>query len=125
MRLHVLEGKDFTRAPIEVAVMDSPGGLAWRTQQPLVVPDVTVETRFSPEMNFLRDKGIRSYCALPLTTVEKRLGALGLGSSRVSAYSEKNQPLLLRGARQLALAVEDALTRRTLQEQEEPVARPP
>src|SRR5712692_11788060 len=34
MRLHVLEGKDFTRAPIEVPVMDSPGGLAWRTQQP-------------------------------------------------------------------------------------------
>ncbi len=119
MRLHVLEGKDFTRAPIEVAVMDSPGGLAWRTQQPLVVPDVTVETRFSPEMNFLRDKGIRSYCALPLTTVEKRLGALGLGSSRVSAYSEKNLPLLRRVAQLLALAVENALTREALQQQKE------
>jgi len=99
--------------------MDSPGGLAWQTQQPLVVPDVNAETRFSPEMNFLKDKGIRSYCALPLTTAEKRLGALGLGSSRVSAYSEENLPLLRRVAQLLALAVENALTREALQQEKE------
>src|SRR5712692_5615248 len=52
MRLHdALEGKDLARPPIEVPVMDSPGGLAWQTQQPLVVPDVNAETRFSPEMS--------------------------------------------------------------------------
>ena len=34
-------------------------------------------------------KGLRSYCWLPLTTAEKRLGALGLGSSQPNAYSEK------------------------------------
>ncbi len=89
------------------------------TQQPLVVPDVNAETRFSPEMNFLKDKGIRSYCALPLTTAEKRLGALGLGSSRVSAYSEENLPLLRRVAQLLALAVENALTREALQQEKE------
>ena len=120
MRLHdALEGKDLARPPIEVPVMDSPGGLAWQTQQPLVVPDVNAETRFSPEMNFLKDKGIRSYCALPLTTAEKRLGALGLGSSRVSAYSEENLPLLRRVAQLLALAVENALTREALQQEKE------
>lgn len=119
MRLHVLEDKDFARVPIEVPVMDSPGGLAWQTQQPLVVPDVNAETRFSPEMHFLRDKGIRSYCALPLTTAEKRLGALGLGSSRVSAYGEENLSLLRRVAQLLALAVENSLTREALQREKE------
>src|SRR6266478_4003119 len=119
MRLHVLEGKDLARPPIEVPVMDSPGGLAWQTQQPLVVPDVNAETRFSAEMNFLKDKGIRSYCALPLTTAEKRLGALGLGSSRVGAYSEKNLLLLRPVAQLLALEVESALTREGLQQEKE------
>ncbi len=119
MRLHVLEGKEPARPSIEVPVMDSPGGLSWQTQQPLMVPDVNAETRFSAEMNSLKDKGIRSYCALPLTTAERRLGALGLGSSRVSAYSEKNLPLLRRVAQLLALAVENALTREALKREKE------
>src|SRR5260370_40780067 len=50
MRLHVLDGKDLARPLIEVPVMDSPGGLAWQTQHPLVGPDVNAETRVSADM---------------------------------------------------------------------------
>ena len=107
MRLHVLEGNDLAGPPIEVPVPDSPGGIAWQTQQPLVVPDVNSETRFPSVVNLLREKGIRSYCALPLTTADIRLGALGLGSFRADAYREENLQLLGRVAQLVALAVEN------------------
>ena len=55
MRLHVLEGDDLA-PPIEIPVADSPGGIAWQTQQPLVVPDVNAETRFPSVVNLLQRK---------------------------------------------------------------------
>ena len=119
MRLHVLEGNDLTRPPIEVPVADSPGGIAWQTQRPLVVLDVNTELRFPSIVNLLRNKGIRSYCALPLTTAGKRLGALGLGSPRVSAYSEESLRSLRKVTELVALAVENALTREALQQETE------
>ena len=119
MRLHVLEGDDLARPPIEVPVADSPSGIAWQSQQPLVVPDVNAETRFPFVVNLLRNKGIRSYCALPLTTAGKRLGALGLGSPRVSAYSEESLLSLRKVTELVALAVENALTREALQQEKE------
>ncbi|HXM66822.1 MAG TPA: sigma 54-interacting transcriptional regulator [Candidatus Acidoferrum sp.] len=119
MRLHVLEGNDLAGPPIEVPVADSPGGIAWQTQQPQVVPDVNAETRFPSVVNLLREKGIRSYCALPLTTADKRLGSLGLGSFRANAYREANLRLLERVTRLVALAVENALTREALQREKE------
>jgi formate hydrogenlyase transcriptional activator len=119
MRLHIRLGKNLAHAPTEIPVMDSPGGVAWQTQEPVVVPDVNAETRFPSLVNLLKEKGIRSYCALPLTTAQKRLGALGLGSSRVSTYSETNLRLLRRVAQLLALAVENAITREALQQEKE------
>ena len=119
MQLHVLEGNDLARPPIEVPVADSPSGIAWQTQRPPVVPDVNAEPRFPSVVNLLRNKGISSYCALPLTTAGKRLGALGLGSPRVSAYSEESLRSLRKVTELVALAVENALTREALQQETE------
>jgi formate hydrogenlyase transcriptional activator len=119
MRLHVLEGNDLARPPIEIPIVDSPSGIAWQTQQPQVVPDVNAETRFPSVVNLLRNKGIRSYCALPLTTAGKRLGALGLGNPRVSAYSDESLRSLRKPTELVALAVENALTREALQREKE------
>ena len=71
---------------IEVPVADSPSSIASQTERPPVVPDVNAETHFPSVVNLLRNKGIRSYCVLPLTAAGKRLGALGLGSSRMTAF---------------------------------------
>jgi formate hydrogenlyase transcriptional activator len=74
-----------------------------------VVPDERLDKHFPASVNYLRTKGIRSYCTLPLTTAQRRLGALGLGSSRVDVYGEKDLRLLRRIAELVALAVENAL----------------
>ena len=62
---------------------------------------------------------MRSYCWLPLTTAQKRLGTLGLGSSQTNAYGEKDMRLLPRVAKLVAVAVENALTREALVQEKE------
>jgi formate hydrogenlyase transcriptional activator len=67
----------------------------------------------------LHEKGLRSYCWLPLTTAQKRLGTLGLGSSQTNAYGERDMRLLPRVAKLVAVAVENALTREALVREKE------
>ena len=119
MHLHFWEGSESRLAPLEVPVEESPSGWAWQNQQPLVVDDLTEDPRFPPVLRILREKGLRSYCWLPLTTAQKRLGTLGLGSSRTNAYGEKDMRLLPRVAKLVAVAVENALTREALVREKE------
>jgi formate hydrogenlyase transcriptional activator len=115
MRVHTWEGSTLTTTPDEVAIEDSTSGWVWRNQQPLVVPDERLDKHFPASLTYLREKGIRSYCTLPLTTAQRRLGALGLGSPREDVYGEKNLRLLRRIAGLVALAVENALMYSALQ----------
>jgi formate hydrogenlyase transcriptional activator len=100
-------------------VNESPSGWAWQNQQSLVVPDLAADLRFPPVLGELRQKGLRSYCWLPLTTAQKRLGALGLGSFQTNAYGEKDMRLLPRVAKLVAVAVENAMTREALVREKE------
>ena len=109
MRVHNWEGSTLTTIPDEVPIEDSTSGWVWRNQQPLVVPDERLDKHFPGSLTYLREKGMRSYCTLPLTTAQRRLGALGLGSAREDVYGEKNLRLLRRIAELVALAVENAL----------------
>ena len=60
---------------------ETPSGLVWQTQQPLVIHDIEQEVRYPKLMQLLRDHGVRSCCVLPLTTAQRRLGAMGLGGA--------------------------------------------
>src|SRR5262245_43633676 len=61
MRLHLLVTPEpSTIAPgLELPVDESPGGLVWKTQEPLVVEDATLETRFPKLMPRLLENGIQ------------------------------------------------------------------
>jgi formate hydrogenlyase transcriptional activator len=119
MRGHFWEKSGFSAVQAERLVDESPSGWAWQNQQSLVVPDLAADSRFSSVLTLLREKGLRSYCWLPLTTDQKRLGALGLGSSQINAYSERDLRLLPRVAKLVAVAVENALTREALVREKE------
>jgi formate hydrogenlyase transcriptional activator len=118
MRLHFWKGNEVSSVP-DVAVEASPSGWTWQNQQPLVMNDLQMESRFPLVLNDLREQGLKSYCWLPLTTAEKRLGALGLGSSRINAYTRRDMRLLPRVAQLIAVAVENALTREALVREKE------
>jgi formate hydrogenlyase transcriptional activator len=86
--------------------------LAWWVhlhQQPLVIPSVDGETRFPRMMAKLREFGIQSICAFPLTTVHRRLGSLLIASGSANAYAEDEVRFLSLMVNQIALAMDDAM----------------
>jgi formate hydrogenlyase transcriptional activator len=81
----------------------------YQHQQPLIIPSLDAETRFPRVAEMLKNRGVRSVCALPLTTVHRRLGGLAVGSTEADAYSMEEVRFLSLVATQVALAVDDAL----------------
>jgi formate hydrogenlyase transcriptional activator len=81
----------------------------YQNQQPVVITCLNSETRFPRALEAIRACGICSGCALPLTTVHRRLGVLFLGSEESEAYSEQDVSFLSLVAGQIALAMDDAL----------------
>src|SRR6266436_5630821 len=78
-------------------------------QQPLIIPSLDSETRFPAVAEMLKNRGVRSVCVLPLTTVHRRLGGLAFGRLEADAYSGEEVGFLSLVANQVALAVDDAL----------------
>ena len=81
----------------------------YQHQEPLLIPSVDEETRFPRMMDLLRKHRIQSVCALPLTTVHRRLGTLVIGSEHRDAYPDEEVRFLSLVADIVALAVDDAL----------------
>jgi formate hydrogenlyase transcriptional activator len=80
-----------------------------RTQQPLVIQVADEETRFRTTIEALNKLGLRSVCALPLSTAHRQLGSLVFASQIADAYSPEEVQFLSLVAGQIALAMDDAL----------------
>ncbi len=89
----------------------------YERQQPLVIPFLDEETRFPRVMQYLKSQGLQSVCALPLTTVRRRLGSFGFGSKLPNAYPEEEVRFLSLVVDQVALAIDDALHAEELERQ--------
>jgi formate hydrogenlyase transcriptional activator len=117
MRLHILEGPARAGAdenvwPIERPLEESPSALAWSTQEPQVVLNLAEDTRYLKAFQLLMDNGVQSCCILPLTTAHGRLGAVGFGYGGPYSASEADVEFLGQVARQIAVAVDNALAHR-------------
>jgi formate hydrogenlyase transcriptional activator len=110
MRLQLLIAPEPNTIPLgmELPIDDSPGGWVWKTQQPLVVHDLMQETRFPKLIAMLRENGVQSFCAVPLTTAVRRLGAMGVGSLKPTAYQAEDVQFMQQVANQVAVAVDNA-----------------
>jgi formate hydrogenlyase transcriptional activator len=98
--------------PLEVPKLAPEETFTWcvyQNQQPLIIPSLDAETRFPAVVEMLKNRGVRSVCALPLTTVHRRLGGLAVGSIEADAYSREEVSFLSLIANQVALAVDAAL----------------
>ena len=94
---------------LELPVDDSPGGLVWKTQRPLTVNDVEQDQRFPKLMAMLRENGVQSFGVVPLTTAQRRLGAMGFGSYQQRTYQESEINFMQQIANQVAVAVDNVL----------------
>ena len=89
MHLHFLEGEPATGFPKELPVWESATGWCWQHQQELLFQNLDQEKRFPRVLEVLRSKGIRTYYVLPLTSGEKRMGALGVASVKAMHIKSK------------------------------------
>jgi formate hydrogenlyase transcriptional activator len=119
MRFHILEAPDPKFCDVlggqDLQVDESPGGWVWQHQQPLVVSNHAIETRFPRVSDAVCQQGVKSYCVVPLTTAQRRLGALGFGSLQEGTYDNADLEFLQQVARQVAVAVDDALNYQRVQ----------
>jgi formate hydrogenlyase transcriptional activator len=111
MRLHILESeKPRTIHPgAEFQMDETPSGWVWETQQPFILNDTEEETRYPALLQILRENGVRSACSLPLTTAQRRLGVLSFGRGTPHQYGEGETAFMQQVARQVAVAVDNAL----------------
>jgi formate hydrogenlyase transcriptional activator len=125
MRLYILETSEQTeiRPGFENPVSDTPAGRVWETQRPYVVGDLDQETQYPRIAGMLQRHGVRSICLVPLTTAHRRLGALGVGSTRPDAYREADIDMVCAVATQVALAVDNALNFERVEQYQQQLAR--
>jgi len=111
MRLHILEsasGAPIEAPQVELAPEESPSGWVFLHQQPLVIPDVRLETRWPSVMELVRRNNIVTSCWLPLTTAQHRLGALVFGFG-TAPWAQDQLAFMQQVAAQVAVAVDNTL----------------
>ncbi|HNP27712.1 MAG TPA: GAF domain-containing protein, partial [Nitrospirales bacterium] len=86
-----------------------PSGWVWQSQQPLIISDLTQDSRFTTVLPLMREDGVQSICTVPLTTSLRRLGSLDFASVEKDTYQESELTFLLQVARQVAVAVDNVL----------------
>jgi formate hydrogenlyase transcriptional activator len=111
MRLHILETEQPStiRPGAEFPMGETPSGWVWETQQPFILDDTEEETRYPDLLQILRENGVRSFCSVPLTTAQRCLGVLSFGRATPHHYAEVEISFIQQVARQVAVAVDNAL----------------
>lgn len=98
----------------EIIPLDrTPGGVAFTTRQPVLSgprdANDPIGRRFAAA-------GVRSSCVVPLISRDRALGVLGVSSLHDNAFKEEDADLLGQLAKQVAIAVENALAFREIDE---------
>jgi formate hydrogenlyase transcriptional activator len=112
-----------TIPPPEVDVTETFAWWVFQHQQPLLIPFLDRETRFPRLTTYLREHGMQSACALPLTTMHRKLGSIGFGSTLADAYSAEEVRMLSLVADVVALALDDTLNFEASQRAQEQLVR--
>jgi formate hydrogenlyase transcriptional activator len=125
VKLHVLESSLPTRIQpgFELPMVENVRQLVWENQQPLVISHLEQDERFPIVSSMLRQEGVQSLCVLPLTTAQRRVGAMGLGSIEACAYDAADLEFLRQVAAQVAVAVDNALNSQNAQIYQQELAR--
>jgi formate hydrogenlyase transcriptional activator len=97
---------DYTPIGRVLELQDSPAGLAFSSQAPILRRDLEAERQTSSEERAF-GHGFRSVCALPLAVRGKSIGAITIGSLTKNRYSEADAQFLMEVANQIAIAVDN------------------
>jgi formate hydrogenlyase transcriptional activator len=108
MRSTMVEGPSLH--PLEVPMNGTATGHVFETQQPIVINDSHEEEHFPLVLDKMREQGIRSVCVLPMSTAQRRLGALVFCSTAPNEYDAADLEFLESVSN--AIAVENGIHRK-------------
>jgi formate hydrogenlyase transcriptional activator len=120
LRHHVCDAPDdfcsssSVQVPTESTLEGSAAGHVFKTGTARVFSQDELDA--FPESAFIRSRGIRSACAVPLATAHGIIGTLNLGAFREGAFSPDQFPLLTRVAGQIAIALRNAFSYQRIEE---------
>src|SRR5262249_15413100 len=94
------QGHPFRERGVEIPLEGTPGGLAFRTGQPVFL-DKPDPVRFNSDyIKRIQEDGYRSGGSIPLIAQGRKLGVLGVASKRDDFLSEDDKALLVQIANQ-------------------------
>jgi len=95
--------------PVETDTKECLAAWVYRNQETVVLGTLDGETLFPEFTRKMRQVGLQSLCAFPLTTAHRRLGSLIIASTQTNAYSPEEVRFCSLVADQIALATDDAV----------------
>ncbi|MDR3763065.1 MAG: sigma 54-interacting transcriptional regulator [Acidobacteriota bacterium] len=95
--------------PPEHRFQDGPGYVVWTTQEPVSCDIAELTRRWPAYAELRRSEKLKAYCAVPLTTLQHRLGILHFSSTKISSYGEEEVRFIHRVASQIAIAIDNAI----------------
>ena len=124
LRLHAMdfpESKGIAKEDSLYPREDSVPGRVFNTGKPFVGTKADfMNEREAPET---RAEGIEYVCMLPLISRNRTLGVLALGRRDENSFTPEDVDFLMRAARQVAIAIENALAYREIAELKEKLAQ--
>jgi len=99
---------------VALSLEGSPSGLVFTTGKPRIFSLAELEA--FPDTGFIRDRGVRSACSVPLATAQGILGTLDLAAFAPDTFSSDQFQLLTRVAGQIAIAVRNAFSYQRIEE---------
>jgi formate hydrogenlyase transcriptional activator len=119
LRLYALDfpgGKGFLHEELVYSIEGSPSGTAFRTMKPLTLRSPFTGWLNYPIVQMALREDLKSFCFLPLISRNRAIGVLVLGRLRDDAFAEDEIHFLEQIANQTALAVENALAYREIED---------
>jgi len=105
--------------PSDITKEETLAAWVYRHQEVVVLPDLDRETPYPASTDLMRQAGLQSVCAFPLSTAHRRLGSLVIASIHRDAYSPEEIRFCSLVAGQIALAMDDAFNFQALQRAQE------
>jgi formate hydrogenlyase transcriptional activator len=123
-----LVGLHFTGAPLfemehgRINPEGMPTAEALATGKPVLVHNAKLQRYTSPQYRRFVDLGCKSACSVPLITSKGTLGTLELARTSTHVWTDADVDFLVQVATQIAIAVENALSYRQLEDMKERLA---
>jgi formate hydrogenlyase transcriptional activator len=120
--LHFTGAPLFDKEQIRINPEGMPAAQALATGKPVIVRDADMDRYPSPEFRRFVELGCKSDCSVPLVTSNGALGTIDVARTTGEDWTDDDVDFLVQVGRQVAIAVENALSYRELQEMKERLA---